>query len=73
MNINFTTLLSLFRQRVEFEPIDPLGDGLGDAIAAERNEPQAITLNDFDDDTGQFWHAIENDIHTGDLVSFDEE
>lgn len=29
--------------QIRFNPIDPLGDGLGDDIAAERNESDAIT------------------------------
>ncbi len=28
--------------QIQFHPIDPLGDGLGDDIAAERREPEAI-------------------------------
>lgn len=31
------------RHRIRFQPIDPLGDGLGDDIAAEQNEADAIT------------------------------
>lgn len=34
--------------RIQFDPIDPLGDGLGDDIAAERREPEAI-VHDFYD------------------------
>lgn len=28
--------------QIQFDPIDPLGDGLGDAIAAEQHEEEAI-------------------------------
>ena len=52
----FSKITALFaRPAVEFEPIDPFGDGLGDEIAAEQNEPQAISLTEYDDgDTRQF-------------------
>lgn len=36
-------MILLPHHHVRFDPIDPLGDGLGDDIAAERNEPEAIT------------------------------
>lgn len=35
-------MIFLPHHRVHFNPIDPLGDGLGDDIAAERSEPEAI-------------------------------
>ncbi|MBH2007702.1 hypothetical protein I8H83_03810 [Candidatus Saccharibacteria bacterium] len=36
-------MIFLSRRHIHFDPIDPLGDGLGDDIAAEQNEPEAIT------------------------------
>lgn len=36
-------MIRLSHHHVRFSPIDPLGDGLGDDIAAERSEPEAIT------------------------------
>ncbi len=36
-------MILLPHRHVRFNPIDPLGDGLGDDIAAERKEPEAIT------------------------------
>ncbi|HCH34541.1 TPA: hypothetical protein DEW05_03370 [Candidatus Saccharibacteria bacterium] len=35
-------MIFLRHHQMHFRPIDPLGDGLGDEIAAERNEPEAI-------------------------------
>ena len=71
----FSKITALFaRPVVEFEPIDPFGDGLGDEIAAEQNEPQAISLTEYDDgDTRQFWRAVEEDLHSGNLVEFSAE
>ena len=71
----FSKITALFaRPVVEFEPIDPFGDGLGDEIIAEQNEPQAISLTEYDDgDTRQFWRAVEEDLHSGNLVEFSEE
>lgn len=43
--------MSLFQKlhhSLSFQLPDPLGDGLGDAIAAERAEPEAITLDEVD-------------------------
>lgn len=36
-------MIFLPHHHIRFNPIDPLGDGLGDDIAAERSEPEAIT------------------------------
>ncbi len=71
----FSKITALFaRPAVEFEPIDPFGDGLGDEIIAEQNEPQATSLTEYDDgDTRQFWRAVEEDLHSGNLVEFSEE
>lgn len=38
-----SNMIQLPHHRIHFSPIDPLGDGLGDDIAAERSEPEAIT------------------------------
>ena len=74
MRIKFNKILQFFQPQIEFEPIDPLGDGLGDAIIAERNETQAISLDESDDgDTRQFWRAVENDLHAGNLVEFSDD
>lgn len=47
--------MNIFRRKLAFEPIDPLGDGLREAIEAERRSPEAIDLYD--------------DTHEGALVS----
>lgn len=35
-----------FRHKIAFQPIDPLANGLGDEIAAERAEPDHFVLQD---------------------------
>lgn len=37
---------NLFHHTISFHKVDPLGDGLGDEIKAERLEPEAITLEE---------------------------
>ena len=39
--------VTFFHPRIQFEPIDPLADGLGEEIAREQQEPQAIRLDQF--------------------------
>lgn len=56
--------MSLFHHKtITFDPIDPLGDGLGDDIAAEQREPEAITsLDDTpSQDLEQFWGEVVKD------------
>ncbi|MDO4773928.1 MAG: hypothetical protein Q4A37_02280 [Candidatus Saccharibacteria bacterium] len=69
-----TVFTTLFRTKFGFRPVDPLADGLGDDIAAERRESQAIHF-DADDsaDIQRFWSTVEQDIHTGGAVEFAEE
>ncbi len=56
--------MSLFRRTLRFNPIDPLGDGLGDAIARERAEPERIELTEgFDGrELEKQWEAIHQDL-----------
>lgn len=56
--------MSLFRRTLRFNPIDPLGDGLGDAIARERAELERIELTeDFDGrELEKQWEAIHQDL-----------
>lgn len=49
----------LFRSRLAFQPVDPLGDGLGDLIRAEQAEAGAIDLHD--DLDNRFWDEM--DMH----------
>lgn len=58
------TNMSIFqRKTVTFDAVDPLGDGLGDDIAAERREADAITsLEDNDPaDLAAFWGGVVDD------------
>ncbi len=48
--------------RIQFEAIDPLANGLGDEIAAERAEPEAIVLSeDLDESLADRWQEIVDD------------
>jgi hypothetical protein len=52
--------MSLFHH-ISFKPIDPLGDGLREEIAAEQQEPEAIRdLEDGFDEN--FWSKVEKDV-----------
>lgn len=55
--------MSLFHH-ISFKPVDPLGDGLREEIAAEQQEPEAIeTLEDLDaEKLGKFWNDVEEDV-----------
>lgn len=65
-------LLNIIKPKLAFEPVDPLDDGLREMIQGEQREPQAINLHDDDTDIGQFWHAVERDIHNGGALEFAE-
>lgn len=53
-----------FKRKLAFLPVDPLGDGLGDEIARERRESEAITLEEqLDDQLASKWDEILNDAH----------
>lgn len=57
--------MSIFRkQTLSFAPIDPLADGLGDDIAAEQREAEAIhSLEDTSaEDLERFWSGVVEDI-----------
>lgn len=57
--------MSLFSTRPRFNPVDPLGDGLGELIAQERTEQNRIELTEYAN--AQELEAIWNQIHQ-DLV-----
>lgn len=61
--------MNLFNERIQFSKIDPLGDGLREQIAAEQDEPQAITLEEGID--GDMLHAYWESIQSDDPVQFD--
>ncbi len=58
--------MSLFNSKhpLSFSPVDPLGDGLREDIAAERLEPEAITLEEGVDEAAltEYWQNVEEDI-----------
>jgi hypothetical protein len=50
--------------KLAFQPVDPLGDGLGDDIAKEQSEPEAEAFQE-DIDAGNltnFWEKVEQDV-----------
>lgn len=53
----------IFRSRLAFEPVDPLGDGLREMIQREQSEPQAIRLHDEDCDNRMWSEVSFDDIH----------
>ncbi|MDO4712833.1 MAG: hypothetical protein Q4B05_02905 [Candidatus Saccharibacteria bacterium] len=60
---------ALFGKSFGFQPVDPLADGLGEAIELERRESEAIQLDgDDSDDIQRFWRRVERDIHGVDRV-----
>jgi hypothetical protein len=54
----------LFKHHISFKQIDPLGDGLGEQIAQEQMEPEAITLeeNVNEEQLTSYWQSVESDI-----------
>ncbi len=61
--------------KLAFAPVDPLSDGLGDMIKQEIRESNGVDMlsEDYDAGAGQFWSAVELDMHSGNLVSFSED
>lgn len=60
-------MILLLRHHIRFDPVDPLGDGLGDDIAAERSEAEAITnLSDPIDaqDLSHRWSVLLEEVKT---------
>lgn len=58
-------MFSPFSNKLQFEPIDPLGDGLGDAIAQEQRRPEVVAFQkDLDGESlADFWSKVSRDIH----------
>lgn len=68
--------LQLFHHTISFKKADPLGGGLGEEIAAERLEPEAITLDDgvIDGELEARWQELQNEIKQDpDWITFSEE
>lgn len=61
---------NLFRKKLAFAPIDPLGDGLREMIQREQAQPTAFSLYDDDLEVGRFWHQMEEDLRSGDVIEF---
>jgi hypothetical protein len=56
--------MTLFHHTISFPAVDPLGDGLAEEIEAEREEPEAMSLeSDINgDDLSSYWQYVsEND------------
>lgn len=67
------SLFRLFKHHLSFQNADPLGDGLAEAIAAEKAEPEAITLEETPDGeqlTEQWAHVVEEVEKDPDWFSF---
>lgn len=58
------TYMHLFHNIPQFDPVDPLGDGLGDDIARERAEPEHIELTEYIDarELLHQWEQIHHDL-----------
>ena len=58
-------MFSPFPRKLQFERVDPLGDGLGEMIAREQSNPAVLAFQD--DIDGQslsaFWSEVSQDIH----------
>lgn len=52
--------------KLAFEPVDPLGDGLGDDIAAQQSNPEVLAFQeDLDaDNLVAFWSEVERDVRS---------
>lgn len=52
------------RRKVAFQPIDPLGGGLAEEIAAEQAESERFVLHEqLDGSLGERWASILADVH----------
>ncbi len=58
-------MFSPFPRKLKFEPVDPLGDGLREAIAREQSDPANLAFQE--DVDGQslvaFWSEVGQDMH----------
>lgn len=52
--------MSLFHHTITFPAVDPLGDGLAEEIAAEQQEPEAMSLDtDIDgNNLSAYWQYV---------------
>lgn len=57
--------MSLFHRNLAFQPIDPMGDGLGDDIAVEQTEDGHFELQEqLDGRLADQWDEILSDART---------
>lgn len=52
----------IFRSRLAFEPVDPLGDGLREMIQREQSEAESIQLYDDEVDLS-LWRDSPHEMH----------
>lgn len=57
-------LTPFVHHKLQFQPVDPLGDGLGDDIAREQSEEAAAEFQqDLDgNNLAVFWDEVEKDV-----------
>lgn len=70
------SLFQLFKHRPSFKNADPLGGGLAEEIAAEKAEPEAITLEETPNGeqlTEQWTHVVEEVEKDPDWFSFSDD
>lgn len=67
--------MSIFHRTITFSKHDPLADGLGDQIAAEQSEDDAIVLRDEDgQQLADFWSGVTKNLKKDpDWFDFDNE
>lgn len=58
-------MLSFFPRKLQFEPVDPLADGLGDDIAREQSDPANQEFQkDIDGQSlTDFWNEVGRDAN----------
>lgn len=58
-------MLSLFSRTLQFEPVDPLGDGLREDIAREQSDPGTLAFQDDIDGQrlAEFWSEVGRNTH----------
>ena len=57
--------MSFFSRKLQFEPVDPLGDGLREAIMQEQSNPDNLAFQDDIDGQSltEFWNSVGKDVH----------
>lgn len=55
-------LRKIFRPKVAFQPIDPLGDGLREMIRREQRSDSAFSLQEDVSEIESFWNRVSRDL-----------